>query len=79
MRPVPAPMDPLPDRNFSRSGRWAEAPIDDATAATMTAEAAQSFIQAAPWRIVGGSFYGHAGKRVDSGLDFGTPPVSASG
>jgi hypothetical protein len=64
---------------FSRSGRWSEAPIDEATAVTMTAEAAHSFVQAAPWRIVGGSFYGHAGKRVDSGLDFGTPPDPASG
>jgi hypothetical protein len=59
---------------FSRSGRWAEALIDAATAAAMTAEAAYRFIHMAPWRIVGGSFYGHAGKRVDSGLDFGTPP-----
>jgi hypothetical protein len=49
---------------FTRSGRWAEALIDEATAATMTPEAADRFIQMAPWRIIGGSFYGHAGKRV---------------
>jgi hypothetical protein len=49
---------------FSRSGRWAETPIDEKSAATMTATGAHRYIQAAPWRIIGGSFYGHAGKRV---------------
>jgi hypothetical protein len=38
--------------------------IDAAPATSMTAEAAYEYIQAAPWKIVGGSFYGHAGTRV---------------
>jgi hypothetical protein len=59
---------------FTASGRWAEAPIDEATAATMTATSAHRYIHMAPWRIIGGSYFGQAGKRVDSGLDFGTPP-----
>jgi hypothetical protein len=62
---------------FSRSGRWSEALIDEASAATMTATSAYRFIHMAPWRIVGGSLYGHAGKRVESNLDFGTPPDPA--
>jgi hypothetical protein len=64
---------------FTASGRWSEAPIDESAAATMTATAAHRFIQTAPWRSIGGAFYGHAGKRVDSGLDFWTPPDPASG
>jgi hypothetical protein len=58
---------------FLRSGRWAEAPIDEAAALTMTAAAAHGYIKMAPWRIIGGSFYGHPGKRVSGGLDFGAP------
>ena len=46
-------------------GRWAEALIDDQTAATMAPARALGFIEASPWRIVGGSYYGHDGKRVD--------------
>jgi hypothetical protein len=63
---------------ISRSGRGAEPLIDEGAAATMTATAAHRFIQAAPWRIVDGSLYGHAGKRVESGPDFGTPPDPAA-
>jgi hypothetical protein len=58
---------------FTASGRWSTPPIDEATAATMTATSAHRFIHMAPWRIIGGSLYRHSGKRVDSGLDFGTP------
>ena len=50
---------------FTASGRWEEAPIDDVTAGTMTAEKAGEFLRAAPWRIIGGSLYGHSGKRID--------------
>ena len=48
---------------FSRSGRWAEAPIGGQAAATMTPEAAAEFVESAEFHIYGGSFWGHAGKR----------------
>jgi hypothetical protein len=48
---------------FTGSGRWAETPIDEATAATMTAATAPEFIHAAEWHVFGGSYWGHAGKR----------------
>jgi hypothetical protein len=48
---------------ISRSGRWAEAPIDEASASTMTPEAAPEFIHAAEWHVFGGSYHWHAGKR----------------
>lgn len=48
---------------ISASGRWAMAPIGDTDTATMTPEAAVRFIEAAPWHVHGGSYFGHAGKR----------------
>lgn len=51
---------------FSKSSRWAAALIDESTAATITPGAASAAIEAAPWRIVGGSLFGHAGQRVDT-------------
>jgi hypothetical protein len=36
---------------FSRSGRWCEAVIDEASAATMTPEAAPAYLAAAPWHV----------------------------
>jgi hypothetical protein len=42
---------------FSRSGRWAEALIDDVTAATITPRGALKFIETRPFRVVGGSYY----------------------
>ena len=45
------------DEAFSRSDRWAEALIDDATAERITPEAAAAFIDRAPWPIIGGSYY----------------------
>ena len=56
---------------FSRSGRWAEALIDTATAATMTATAASEFLDSADWYVFGGSYYGHAGKRGRGLLNWG--------
>jgi hypothetical protein len=49
---------------FTASGQWYEAVIDDATAATVTPESAYQVIGSARWRIVGGSYFGHAGKRI---------------
>jgi hypothetical protein len=49
---------------FTASGRWYETVIDDATAETISPETAYATIQSAPWRIVGGSHLGHAGKRI---------------
>jgi hypothetical protein len=49
---------------FSESGRWAEALIDELAAATIRPEAAYSFIQAAPFRVIGGSFYGGESRRI---------------
>jgi hypothetical protein len=48
---------------ISRSGRWAEALIDEGAAATMTPEAAAEFIHAAEWHVFGGSYWGHSGRR----------------
>ena len=48
---------------FSRSGRWAEAPIDEKDAATITPEAAAEFIHVAEWHLFSGSYWGHSGKR----------------
>jgi hypothetical protein len=48
---------------FSRSGRWAEAPVTDAEADAMTPEAAAAFLDRAEFCIVGGSYYGHARRR----------------
>jgi len=48
---------------FSRSGRWAEAPIDEAAAMTMTPEAAPDFLNRAEFYLFGGSHFGHAGRR----------------
>ena len=51
-------------KGFSRSGRWAEALIDEERALAMMPQRALGFIEAAPWRVVGGSYYGHTGRRV---------------
>ena len=48
---------------FTGSGRWAEAPIDEDAAATMTPERATAFLDLAPFHIHGGSFWGHDGER----------------
>ncbi len=56
---------------ISRSGRWAEAPIDSITAATITPTAASEFLHSADWYVFGGSYYGHAGKRGRGRLNWG--------
>lgn len=56
---------------FSRSGRWAQGPIDNATAATITAAAASEFFHRAEWYVFGGSYYGHTGKRGRGRLYWG--------
>jgi len=48
---------------FTASGRWVEAPIDEATAITLTPEAAPGFLDRAEFYIYGGSYFGHAGRR----------------
>jgi hypothetical protein len=48
---------------FTASGRWAEAPIDAASAAAMTPAAAAGFLERAPFHRYGGSYWGHGGKR----------------
>jgi hypothetical protein len=48
---------------FTASGRWAEAPIADDDAAAITPESAAAFLDQAEFAIVGGSYYGHAGRR----------------
>jgi hypothetical protein len=48
---------------YSRSGRWAAAPIDQTAAVTMTPEVAAPFLDRAELCIVGGSYYGHPGRR----------------
>jgi len=47
------------------SGCWYETVISETDAAEMTANAASEFILSAPWRIRGGSFFGHDGERID--------------
>ena len=56
---------------FSRSGRWAEAPIDEQAAATMVPESAAGFLESAEFHIYGGSFWGHTGKRGSGRLPWG--------
>jgi hypothetical protein len=56
---------------FSRSGRWAEAPIDEKAAETMILEAAAGFLDRADFYIYGGSHYGHAGRRGSGALPWG--------
>jgi hypothetical protein len=53
------------DESIAASGRWCEAVISEASAAAMKPAAAYRFIRSAPWRIIGGSFYGHDGVRID--------------
>lgn len=48
---------------FSASGRWAEAPIDEAAAMAMTPDAAPAFLDGAEFYIFGGSYFGHTGHR----------------
>ena len=47
---------------FSRSGRWAMCPIDDASAFNLTPEQAPAALEQAAWHVYGGSYWGHAGK-----------------
>jgi hypothetical protein len=56
---------------FSRSGRWAEAPIGEKEAETMTPEAAAAFFDHAEFYIYGGSRYGHSGRRGSGPLQWG--------
>ena len=56
---------------FSRSARWAEAPIDEQAAAAMRPEAAAAFLDDAEFHFYGGSFWGHAGKRGHGRLPWG--------
>jgi hypothetical protein len=56
---------------FSRSGRWAEAPIDEKAAETTTPEAAAEFLNHADFYIFGGSYYEHAGRRGSGRLHWG--------
>lgn len=49
---------------FSRSGRWAEGIIDDATAAIVTPERAPDILSRLPWHICGGSWFGHAARKA---------------
>jgi hypothetical protein len=48
---------------YTAAGRWAETPIDEAAAMTMTPEAAPDFLDHAVFYIFGGSYFGHAGHR----------------
>ena len=48
---------------FSRSGRWAMGLISDDAADTMTPDRAADYLAGLEWCIVGGSYFGHAGKR----------------
>ncbi len=48
---------------FTAAGRWGSALIDEARAKTITPEEAPAYIEAAPWLIDGGSYYGHGGRR----------------
>jgi hypothetical protein len=52
---------------FSESGRWAMCLVDPAGLDTITPSAAPVIIEAAPWHIYGGSFWGHAGQRGTGG------------
>jgi hypothetical protein len=48
---------------FTASGRWAMCPVKPELADSITPENAPAFLDAAPWHVFGGSYYGHAGRR----------------
>jgi hypothetical protein len=56
---------------FTAIGRWCQAPIDDALAATMTPEAAPAYLAGAPCHIFGGSLFAHAGRRGHGPINWG--------
>jgi hypothetical protein len=56
---------------FTAGGRWCEAVIDEATATTITPEAAPAYLAAVPWHFFGGSYFGHAGKRGRGKIHWG--------
>jgi hypothetical protein len=56
---------------FTGSGRWCEAPIDEALALVIGAAEVPAYLEAAPWFIHGGSYWGHAGKRGTGKLRWG--------
>lgn len=58
-------------RSIPGSGRWAEVPLSEADAATVTPETAAGLIDAAPWYVYGGSYFGHAGKRGSGPMRWG--------
>ena len=49
------------DHERSRSGRWAMAPIDADAAASIQADEVLSYIEAQPWHLLGGSYFGDDG------------------
>ena len=56
---------------FTASGRWAEAPIDDASAANIRPETAAKFLETVDWHIRGGSYWGHTAKRNGGPIHWG--------
>lgn len=56
---------------YSKSGRWAEAPIDEDTAKQITPEMSAQYIERQLWYIFGGCYWGHAGKRGEGPLRWG--------
>jgi hypothetical protein len=56
---------------YSRSGRWAEGLIDEATAAAITPEEAAEYLHGLDWYVYGGSWFGHGGKRGSGPMGWG--------
>jgi hypothetical protein len=49
---------------FSGSGRWYRGPLSDAQARAVTAETAAATLEALPWYLAGGSYFGgHVARR----------------
>jgi hypothetical protein len=54
---------------FPRSGRWYRGLVSPEAAARATPGNAREILAALPWHLAGGSYFGHAGKRIDAPLD----------
>ncbi len=56
--------------HLTAAGRWARAIISEDDAKTMSPDRARQHLDAAPWYIFGGSYFGHAGKRGTKGVSW---------
>ncbi len=56
---------------FSESGRWAMCMVKPGLEGVITPKVAAAVLDAAPWHIYGGSYWGHSGRRGTGALRWG--------